>query len=355
MHWMLTALFPSVVEKGAAAVLLICHEGWNLAVLKRLKVPDSWPNADGAEEEVAIHRMEIDKVRRSRRRHFSNNLVNLGEGSPGEAMSQIIAMTEQVRETLAVLGQPSDLLLWSRGVRHPPFSSGASGLRDAIGAWFEKDGADLPERMNSRLLRHTSQVLYGRPRHNTRRVHEEHYLRRDERVIEDSKDVVAAGLEHAVQHARETVRMRVVAAADGGDPEGVEIAERTGLTLPVAERLAHGDLDTAVAACEDIENSPLTANGGLCMVSFLLCFACTNALATPRHLPRIAYLHQSLEALRSVVSKAAWVADWAEHHHRIGDLLNRHTDLNNRVELLSVVSKRDKELIDRLLERRLDP
>ncbi|MFJ9005425.1 hypothetical protein [Streptomyces canus] len=355
MHSMVTQLFPSVVEKGAAAVLLICHESWNLSTVKKLKIPDQWPNADGAEAEPAIHRIEVDKARRRRRRHSSNNLVDLGEGTPGEAMTQIIAMTEQARRTLAALGQTSDLLLWSRGVRHPMFSSGMNGLRDAIDAWIDQVDADLPEGVHSRLLRHSSQVLHGRPRHNTKQVHEEHYLRLDEQVVENSPDVVAAGLNDAVRHARETVQMRLIADDGKRHPQAAEVAMQAGVPQGVAEQVIRGELDTAVAACEDIEHSPVTKGGGVCTASFLMCFACPNALATSRHLPRIIYLHSALEALRSAVSGAAWTADWAGHYHRVDNLLNEHTDRDRWPALLTELSEKDKDLIDRLLDRRLDP
>ncbi|MFE6157059.1 hypothetical protein [Streptomyces sp. NPDC057889] len=64
-----TQLFPSVGEKAAAAVLLICNEGWNLSVLEKLTVPSQWPNADGDDAHPAIHRVDTDKPRRGRRRH----------------------------------------------------------------------------------------------------------------------------------------------------------------------------------------------------------------------------------------------------------------------------------------------
>jgi hypothetical protein len=199
-----------------------------------LTVPSQWPNADGDDAHPAIHRVDTDKPRRARRRHSSSNLVDVGEGSPGEAMRQIISVTEQARRTLALLGRPNDLLLWSRGARHPMFSNATVGLRDAIDAWAREALPDLPTGLNSRLLRHTAQVLYGRPRHNTRAVQAQHYLRRDEQVIADSRDVVAAGLEDAVRHARATVQMRVIAAqgVDGHDDARV-IAERAGLPLDV--------------------------------------------------------------------------------------------------------------------------
>lgn len=89
-------------------------------------------------------------------------------------------MTAQARRTLALLDQPSDLLLWSRGARHPMFSNATVGLRDAIDAWARETLPDLPAGLNGRLLRHTAQVLHGRPRHNTPAVQDQHYLRRDE-------------------------------------------------------------------------------------------------------------------------------------------------------------------------------
>ncbi|MFM9499840.1 hypothetical protein ACKI1Q_40445 [Streptomyces galilaeus] len=350
-----TQLFPSVSEKAASAVLLICHEGWNLSVLEKLTVPSQWPNADGDDAHPAIHRVDTDKPRRARRRHSSSNLVDVGEDSPGEAMRQIIAMTEQARRTLALLGRPSDLLLWSRGARHPMFSNAKVGLRDAIDAWAREALPDLPTGLNGRLLRHTAQVLHGRPRHNTSAVQNQHYLRRDEQVIADSRDVVAAGLEDAVRHARATVRMRVITArqTDGQDDSG-GIAERAGLSLDVARQVAAGHLDTAVGACEDVEHSPLSG-GSLCRVSFLLCFACPNALATARHLPRIVYLFQALESLRSMAPAAVWKTDWEAHHRRVSDLLDQHTDPRQHPTLLARLTRTERDLIDRLLERRLDP
>jgi hypothetical protein len=59
-------------------------------------------------------------------------------------------------------------------------------------------------------------------------------------------------------------------------------------------------------------------------VSFLLCFACPNALATDRHLPRIVYLHEAMTGLRSALDPAAWRIDWAGHHARVTDLRHPH-------------------------------
>ncbi|MFD9572667.1 hypothetical protein ACFWBI_22825 [Streptomyces sp. NPDC059982] len=354
------ALFPTVSEKAAAVVLLICHEGWNLSVLERMVVPGQWPNGDGEEDEPVIHRVDTDKPRRGRRRHSSSNLVNLGEGTSGWAMQAVIDMTGQARATLAYLGQqPTDLLLWSRNGRSRYLFSNVSGsdMFSAIGIWADQiraAGSPLPAGVTPRRLRHTAQVLFGGPRNNTGAVHENEYERRDAAVIESSRDVVASALEEAVRHARESVLMRVAADGYGEGGEAAAVAARTGLSLEAAGRVVRGELDTAVAACEDISNRPIAPTGP-CTMSFLLCFACPNAVATRRHLPRIVYLFQALEARRSVVSSAVWAADWAGHHTRIGHLLNTHTDFGDRPALAAAATAREKNLIDSVLERRLQP
>jgi hypothetical protein len=148
--------------------------------------------------------------------------------------------------------------------------------------------------------------------------------------------------------------MRMVSRATGVSAADAEqVARQTGITIGTAARVAEGRLDTAVAACTDFEHSPFTASGP-CAVSFLLCFACPNALATGRHLPRIIYLHQALEALRSAVDAATWARDWAAHHCRVTDLIRTHTTEAERAGLRAQLTDGDRELIDRMLERRLD-
>ena len=55
--------------------------------------------------------------------------------------------------------------------------------------------------------------------------------------------------------------------------------------------------DTAIGGCADWENHPVT--GQPCGDDFLLCLQCTNAFATPRHLPRLIELRHQLEAIAS--------------------------------------------------------
>ncbi|MFD9503447.1 hypothetical protein [Streptomyces sp. NPDC060035] len=355
-------LYPTYLEMAAAAVLLICHEGWNLSVLATMHVPEQWPNADGDSAAPVVHRVETDKARRGPRlRHGSNNLVDLGEGTAGRAMRQVLQITAEARATLSNDGPPERRLLFARRTKATPggdrFADGAS-LEHAVNHWSRTVGLvsqGQPLHVSAKRLRRTVQVLSGGPRHNTVRTHEDVYLLRDAQVREESGAVVADAQLEAVEYARARLRMRVVAAEAGADAvDAGRVARDAGISPETAGQVAAGTLDTAVAACLDFEHSPFTAIGP-CAVSFLLCFACPNALATGHHLPRIAYLHQALGAVRSAVDAATWRADWADHHTRVGDLLREHTSEHALPVLLGRLTDRDRELIDHMLERRLDP
>jgi hypothetical protein len=357
----LARLYPTYQEMGAAAVLLICHEGWNLSVLQTMRLPAQWPNADADTTSPAIHRVDTDKPRRgSWRRHGSNNLVDVGEDSPGRAMRQVLALTAQARATLDQRGTPNTGLLLGRRTKTLEgggvFADGATA-EGAIKAWSASAGplsSHGPLTVRARRLRRSVQVLYGGPRNNTLDTHEDVYLLRDEQVREKSTEVVAAGLAEAVEHAETRVRMRIVSQAAGATAHDAEqVANQTGIARGTARELVAGRLDTAVAACTDFEHSPFTPSGP-CAVSFLLCFACPNAVATGRHLPRIVYLHRALQALRCAVDAATWTTDWAEHQGRVADLLHTHTTEAERATLQAQLAEDDRDLIDRMLDRRLD-
>jgi hypothetical protein len=102
-------------------------------VLKKMDVPTWWPNAD--REDPAVHQVDTDKARRGRRRHASNTLVDVGEGSSGRALRHVLELTALARTTLEALGRPSTkLLVGHRGL------GGAETLRDhALGKTL--DGA----------------------------------------------------------------------------------------------------------------------------------------------------------------------------------------------------------------------
>ncbi|WP_331733137.1 hypothetical protein OHU34_43705 (plasmid) [Streptomyces sp. NBC_00080] len=157
--------------------------------------------------------------------------------------------------------------------------------------------------MNSQALRHSAQAHHGRARNNTQATHERDYQLQDEDVRAASRGAVELGLAQAVASARQTVAMRLVARADAeGEVSAELVAKEAGIDVEVAHRIVAGRLRTPVASCADFLNSDHSQAGMPCAVSFLLCFACRNAVATGRDLPRIAYLHQALESLRSAVT-----------------------------------------------------
>lgn len=339
-------LFPTMAEMGAAGLLMICVEGWNLSVLQTMRLPQQWPNADATDDEPVIHRLDTDKPRRGRDRYASNNLVDVGPGSAGAAMRQVIAMSRQARSTLENLGAATDSLFLARrkaqGSKSPLFAHAAS-MPQAIAAWRRRFGtaAGLSQ-VTARILRHSTQVLHGAPRNNSAAVQDRDYLLRSATVREQSRAVVEAGLQAAVAQARAQLAMRMVPATGDAD-----------LTADVRADLAAGRLKTPVANCGDFQHSPLSA-GGPCAVSFLMCFACTNALATGRDLPGIVYLHQGLDAIRSAVTGPVWAADWAGHFARVSDFLAAHTNESDWPALRSALSPENRTLIDQMLERRLE-
>ena len=113
--------------------------------------------------------------------------------------------------------------------------------------------------------------------------------------------------------------------------------------------LIDGSLDTATGACLDLHDSPFTGSGRPCAASFLSCLACRNAVATRRHLPRLAYLHQALGGLRCTLDPVVWDQDWRPHFQRLTALLEENTSIPERAAAARGIGDADRELIDRLL------
>jgi hypothetical protein len=196
-----------------------------------------------------------------------------------------------------------------------------------------------------RRLRRTVQVLIRRePAQNSRRTHESAYVLRDPAALPEAEQVTAQGLTDAVSHARATVKMRML--LDTGP--GQLAAEVAGLE----RALADGALDTPTGACLDFTNSPSGPPGQPCTASFLDCLACSNAVATRRHVPRLAWLHRSLDELRATVPPATWERDWQAPFLRLTTLLEDNTTDAERQAAARAVSGADRELIAGLLSGR---
>jgi len=122
--------------------------------------------------------------------------------------------------------------------------------------------------INLRRLRKTVVVLHQRtPTQHSQDTHDQTYVLPDPQSFERSTPEISAGIESALDHART-----------------VFTARTTREDTPVEQ-------DTVTAGCGDYTHSPFSEHGAPCQASFLLCIACPNGVVTPRHLPRLAYLH----------------------------------------------------------------
>jgi hypothetical protein len=349
-------LFLTMPEAAALAVLLVCDQGWNRSVLDVMPVPDDMPGA--GEEGLDIYHAGIVKRRRpARARYSSANLPDTGPGSPGRLIRQAIEATQPARITLAALGAPTDRLLVSRRDqfrgRQDMFCLGAPP-GDSMRRWAAGAGAGLagpdgqPPQVSLRRLRRTVQVLIRRePAQNSQQTHESAYVLRDPAALPEAEEVTAQGLADAVGHARATVKMRMLLDAGPDQPAAGATRQQ--------QALADGALDTATGACLDFTNSPSGPPGQPCTASFLDCLACPNAVATRRHLPRLAWLHRALGELRATVTPATWEQDWQPHFLRLTSLLEDNTTAAERQAATRAASAADRELIAGLLSGRYNP
>jgi hypothetical protein len=338
----------------AFALLLVASEGWNRSVLHRMRVPDHDPAV--GDDKFDIHLVEIHKRRRPvRLRYTSNNLVDTGPDSPGRLMRQAIEATELARQSLELLGRPTDRLLVSRrtGTPDEPFCEGIPG--PSVVARFSVEAGlfaseRTPFRVSLRRVRRTVQVLISKqPAQNTEQTHESIYVLRDPAARAEAQQTIAKGLTDALDHAHAVVMMRIMLGDKAN--ELIELSDDPDL----ARAIQHGDMDTATAACTDFFDSPFTDEPGQpCTASFLWCLRCENAVVTRRHLPRLVYLHRGLNQLRGTVDQAVWDQDWREHFHRLHLLLAEHTTTAEQAAALRTITDTDRTLIDLLLHRGLD-
>ena len=347
-------LYLTGPEVFALAVLLVASESWNRGVLHRMRIPEHDPAVGN--DEFDIHLVEIHKRRRPvRLRYTSNNLVDTGPGTPGRLMRQAIEATELARQTLELLGHPTDRLLVSRTacavddlfcLGMPGNSAGARWGIDA--KLITQEGTPFP--VSLRRIRRTVQVLIRKqPAQNTPETHDSVYMLPDPAVRAEAQKTIATGLADALDHARAMVKMRIVLGDNAN--ELIELSDDPEL----AKVIQRGDLDTATAACMDFFDSPFTDEPGQpCTASFLSCLLCENAIATRRHLPRLAYLHRALNELRGTLEPAVWDQDWRKHFLRLHHLLAEHTTPAEQTTAVRTITDTDRQLIDRLLHRGLD-
>lgn len=352
-------LYPSPAEICALVALLVCERGYNPGVAFNLLVPTLVSGTNGTPVYVA----HLDKPRRGpEHRYFSNNFA----GDESRLVQRAIRMTQPVRYTLAQMGHETGQLLIARAVGGPQtrhesklfitdWREPGYALRTLVNAYPIPADDETPLPITFQRLRLTEQVHSQRSRQNSDTVSEEIYRSRDPQTVAKVVPVILRGQREAVEHATALMQTRTVSSGELQNhhqaPE--HLPAKLGINENQTEDLLAGRLDTATTACMDFNHSPFSGQSGPCTASFLMCLACTNAIGTPKHLPRLVALRSALRHISSVVSEARWRRDFAPHLARLEDLLLR---LATPTEIADVASFTDEteQIIDALLRKDLD-
>lgn len=314
-------------EALAAMLVLACEQGWNFTSINELRVPSQF----GSDAAKPLYRVELEKRRRrSPHRYETRTLADDGTRSSGRLLTRVISVTQPARDLRAAHGAPSDVLFLAHVRRFLLVEDRSRLITTGVGdqamvSWGRETGS----RVNFRRLRKAVNVRYQRrPNQNSQDTHDSVYVLTESTTRQDAEATIVRGINAAIRQADAFASVR-----DTDDA--------------VAE-------DTATAACTDLLHSPFSPWGVPCAVSFLLCLACPSAVVMPKHLPRLAYLHECLSALRSSVSPQSWAADWAEHYQRLHGLRTEHYSDTRWAKALADVTNEERRLIDNLLRGGLD-
>ncbi|MEU5388053.1 hypothetical protein [Kitasatospora cineracea] len=293
-------------ELTALAVLLTHRFGWNLAVYDRLPVPVAAPSA-GADT-TPTYRIQVEKRRKGGGRWFSTeNVTDIGPGSPGRLISEALEATAFARQLAAALVPGTDRLMVARS-HYPnkvhtdpgrPARIGplVIGVADADAQWWTK--AHGLSGSPFQRSRRTTVIREGRPLQHAPGTHESIYVLPDEHVQHASQDVFADGALEALAQAMAVFEGRLV------------------------DRPQPGHTATATADCQDEASSPWPDGEGGCGADFLLCLGCPNSHVHPGHHARLSLLHRELRSLRSVLPASAWQERWSESCGRLDDLRDK--------------------------------
>jgi hypothetical protein len=162
-----------------------------------------------------------------------------------------------------------------------------------------REGGWVPDglHVDFQVLHRTYQIVAERaPAHNTRNTHVQAYLAKNPDARAEAHVTARNGFAELVTTAHQRLALRISDESE------------------VSDEVNAGSKDTATVACADITHHPIT--GEVCRDNFLMCLACDNAIATARHIPRLALLHQALEDLRSTLASKGWER-WREHYLRL--------------------------------------
>jgi len=320
-------LYLDDAEVMAALVLLACKEGWNQTSIQELKVPE---RIDGGSAQP-VYRVELEKRRRRPpHRYETRTLTDSKPDSTARLLGQIIEVTQPARDALSAHGLSTDRLLVGHRVRSLGGTAAEMFQLGVGGHARENFRLASGQTVNLRRVRKAVNNRHRRePNQNSRETHESIYLLRDPQTISDSEDLIARGLERAVEHAR------------------------TG-EVTVETNDSDWGMDTPTSACVDVERSPFSPWGVPCTASFLLCLACHNAVVMPKHLGRLAYLYECLNSRRTSLPPDVWVSEWQAHFERLHSLRTEYYNHAQWQSALDTLTDADRATVDHLLKGNLD-
>jgi hypothetical protein len=303
----------------------------DLGPLLTLAVGLSGRNAESIKELSATHEVLEDKAVRVelvKRRRGPSGMFDTVHWEIGTASQQLhtpggfyLLLAEMTRLSRSFSRTSSLWSIWHGDNHHiAPFDAGLH-RGYATGRWrtghplLDDDGQPLTitlprlkKTVDVRTTRATGGHLPSSVRSNTMPVLFSNYLRGDSTVRDWADGVITAALSDAENDAR-IAHARVLTTSSSVTPEPKVIAEQLKVPHGKAQQLVAGELDTAFAACADIDDGPFN-HGARCSVSFLTCLGCHNALVTHAHIPRLKALLNWLVEQREKLDLDLW---WRRH------------------------------------------
>jgi hypothetical protein len=303
-------LFVTDSDLGPLMTLAVGISGRNVETLKDLTVEYEVLEAKAV-------RVQLVKRRRGPGRMFDT--VHWEIGTPSQQLHRpggyYLLLEQMMRVGRSFSGTSSLWSVWNpRHSHHGPFDMALHLKEYHMARWKQRhallDDNGQPLQINLVRLKKTVDIRNTRAagghlpssiRSNTMPVLFSNYLRGDPSVHDWAGRVITAALSDA-QSAARACHARVL-AEPVTTPK--RVAAELHVTAATANDLLAGNLDTAFAACADIDHSPFDG-GRRCGVSFLMCFSCSNALVTHDHIPKLKALLQWLIAQREKTNQDMW-------------------------------------------------
>lgn len=353
------AIFASTNEIFSLLILFACERGFNLSVMNGLTADPFFADIGKPVQVITVH--ALDKPRRGPAGRYSS--VSLA-GKAARIWKFAHEITQPARDYFTAISQPTDALLLGRVLSRSSvdglFKRDWTECRGIAKSWQKKAGifADdgTPIVIDFRRLRLTEQVINQQANQNSEAVSESIYRRPDPYTQEMARETILHGQLDAVFDASALVTIRSLQpdeiALAMNDPS--LLADKLGVSVARTKQLLKGNLDTATVACIDFMDSPFVSKGSPCTATFLKCFSCKNAVATPGHLPRLVTLLNALDEIASAVSESVWLSDYKDVRAQLSILLTQYATEPELQDARSKARADDVKAIKALLKRKFD-